>query len=184
MSRLRRAAAPHVDALARAWSHRPTARRFVATVVIATIACAAITIAFAAISSSVQVAVSQAPSDVQEQVAPMLRKRFDFSALFVAMALIAAPLLESLLIAMGASLARDYAWPTARTVVVSGVVFGLLHGANGLLAIVPAALVFMVLTAAYIRWRPRSVLLALLAAAVPHLIVNAGVVATKAWLTA
>ena len=125
-----------------------------------------------------------APPEVQEQIAPVLRKRFDFNALFVAMALIAAPVLESLLIAMGASLARDYAWPAWRTVVVSGVVFGLLHGANGLLAIVPAALVFMVLTAAYIRWRARSLLMALLAAAVPHLLVNAGVVATKAWLAA
>ena len=177
--------ATHVDVFARAWSHKPTARSFVATIVIATAACAAITLAFAALSASVQTVVSQvAPPEVQEQIAPVLRKRFDFNALFVAMALIAAPVLESLLIAMGASLARDYAWPAWRTVVVSGVVFGLLHGANGLLAIVPAALVFMVLTAAYIRWRARSLLMALLAAAVPHLLVNAGVVATKAWLAA
>ncbi len=181
---MRRALAQHVDALTRVWAHKPTARRFVVTVVVATAACAAITVAFAALSSSVHVAVSQAAPDAYERVAPVLRKRFDFDGLFVALALVAAPVLESLLIAMGASLARDYGWPATRTVVVSGVVFGLLHGANGLLAVLPAALVFMVLTASYIRWRPTSVLLALLAAAVPHLLMNAGVVAAKAWLAA
>ncbi len=158
-----------------------TALRFALWVAAATLACAAISVAFAFVSSWVQTAVAQSPALAQD-VAPVLRRRFVLDALFVFMALVAAPLLETLLIAIGVSLAHERAWPARRTVLVSGAVWGLLHAANGLLAILPAAFVFMVLTAAYIHWRKLSVELALLAAALPHFFVNAAVAGLKATL--
>jgi membrane protease YdiL (CAAX protease family) len=175
MQRLRR----RLHALVAAWSTPGTPRGFTTWVVLSTLACVAITLAFAALSSAVQEVVHRSP-EVAEAVAPMLRRRFDFGAVFVLLALVAAPLLETLLIATGASLARERGWSMRRTVVTAGVVFGLLHVTNGLLAIVPAACVFMVLTAAYVRWRPVALELALVAAALPHLATNAIVVAAKA----
>jgi membrane protease YdiL (CAAX protease family) len=165
--------------LAAAWSTPGTPRRFTTWIVVCTLACVAITLAFAALSSSMQEVVRRSP-ELAETVAPVLRRRFDFGAIFVLLALVAAPVLETVLIAVGASLARERGWPARRTVMAAGVVFGLLHASNGLLAIVPAACVFVVLTAAYLRWRPVSLELALLAAAVPHLAANALVVTAKA----
>ncbi len=175
-------AARRLDALALAWSTPGTARRFLVWLAAATALCLAITLAFAAVSASLRDVVTQAARQhpqVTETVVPMLRRRFDFGAVFVLLALIAAPVIETVLIAVGASLAREHGWSPRRTVLTAGAVFGLLHASNGLLAIVPAAVMFVVLTASYLRWRPVSLELAFLAAALPHLAANALVVAAR-----
>jgi membrane protease YdiL (CAAX protease family) len=162
----------------RALADARTAWRFALWIVLATLACALASIGFAMLSPLVHEAVNNAPEPIRE-MAPALQKRFVLDWVGALRALVVAPVGETILVALGATLARDHGWSARKTVLVNGTVFGLAHAFNGLLLVAPAAAAFMIFTASYWRWRRVSLGLALLAAALPHALMNGGIVALK-----
>lgn len=63
----------------------------------------------------------------------------------------------------------------SRTFVIaaSGVLWGAVHGAYGLLSFLPTGALFAILTALYLRWRPHSFAAAYWSAAWAHALYNA-----------
>lgn len=88
-----------------------------------------------------------------------------------------APVLETFLLALFLTIAGRLlrrAWVLAA---VSAVLWGLLHGSISPLWFLPAGWSFFVYSCSYLAWRRHSLTHAILAAAIPHALVNLASVA-------
>lgn len=83
-----------------------------------------------------------------------------------------APVAETLLLALFLTILSSFIISKLRVAVVSGVLWGLLHGLFGLLWFFAPAWGFFILSCAYLAWHEKGFKYAFIAALIPHMLQN------------
>jgi hypothetical protein len=92
------------------------------------------------------------------------------------------PIIETLILTWTVTVAMSANVSRRKIALVSGLVWGVLHGFYGILAFIPTAWGFFVFTSANLAWRSTSLKSSMYAAWFPHAVNNAVAMAIIFWM--
>ena len=102
----------------------------------------------------------------------LLGRSYPVTATEIVSTVLLAPLVETFLLIIMLRFVKIFNKNTLETVVVTALLFGVVHGLDGLLRFLPSTWLFFVFGARYLKWRAVSLTKAYFAAFAPHVFNN------------